>query len=133
MLVRPCTPSRLALAPHAYRLNTPPGVPPVFHTWLLKSAATDPLPSQISPPYEPPADFLPDVDGDLQEEWAVEDILDEREIGRRGHKKKQLLVKWVGYTDPTWEPREALEDVDAFDRFLTRREGREREHVEGEA
>ena len=77
--------------------------------------------------------LLPDVDRDLQEEWEVKDILDGREIGRRRHKKKQLLVKWVGYTDPTWEPGEALEDVDAFDRFLTRREEGERKNVGGKA
>ena len=39
---------------HAYQLNTPPGVHPVFHTWLLRPAANDPLPSQVVRNPEPP-------------------------------------------------------------------------------
>ena len=62
--------------------------------------------------------FLPPIHNRLpQEEWAAESILYEHEVGRRGRKKQQLLVKWVGYPDPTWEPREALEDVAQLDVF----------------
>ena len=52
-----------------------------------------------------------------EEEWDVEEIVGEREIGPRQRKREQLLVKWVGYSDPTWEPREAFENVAALDRF----------------
>ena len=52
-----------AVGSHAYRLNTPPGIHPVFHTWLLRPAATDPLPSQRLPPYQPPAILVPNEDG----------------------------------------------------------------------
>ncbi|KAJ6436802.1 retrovirus polyprotein [Purpureocillium lavendulum] len=63
---------------HACRLDTPPGVHNVFHVSLLRLAADDPLPSQTSDDYRPPA-ILTD-DGEL---WEVEEIC--------GHKK--LLVK----------------------------------------
>lgn len=106
-----------AVGSHAYRLNTPTGTHPVFHTWLLRPAATDPLPSQQLPPYQPPAVLVPNEEGLPEEEWEVEEIVGEREIGRRGHKRKQLLVKWVGYNEPTWEPRDAFENVAALDRF----------------
>ena len=95
----------------------------MFHTWLLRPVATDPLPSQFIHNPRPPAILVPDEEGTRQEEWAVEQIFDEREIGRRGRKKKQLLVKWVGYPDPTWEPREALENVQQLDDFEAARRG----------
>ena len=40
---------------HAVRLNTPPGIHPVFHVDLLRPAATDPFPSQQSDDPQPPA------------------------------------------------------------------------------
>ena len=106
-----------AVGSHAYRLDTPTGVHPVFHAWLLKPAATNPLPSQQLQHHQPPSVLVPDTDGTPHEEWAVAQILDEREIGRRGHKQRQLLVQWVGYPNPTWEPFDALENTEALDRF----------------
>src|SRR5205807_8532920 len=35
------------LSPLTYKLNTPPGIYPVFHTSLLRKKQTDPFPSQI--------------------------------------------------------------------------------------
>ena len=102
---------------HAYRLDTPPGVHPVFHTWLLQPAANDPLPSQRIPHYEPPAVLVPDDDGSPHKEWGVEKILDERQRGPRHKRYTQVLVKWTGYHQPSWEPRESLEDAEALDRF----------------
>ena len=61
--------------------------------------------------------MVPDEDGTPQEKWDVEAILDEREVGRRGRKRTQVLVKWVGYPDPTWEAREAFENVKQLDDF----------------
>lgn len=40
---------------HAYRLDTPPGIHPVFHTSLLRPANNNPLPSQIRTDPQPPA------------------------------------------------------------------------------
>ncbi|KAM4057144.1 Pol [Hirsutella rhossiliensis] len=70
---------------HACRLDTPPGIHNVFHVSLLRLAADDPLPSQTSDDYRPPA-ILTD-DGEL---WEVEEILDRKKVGREW----KVLVKW---------------------------------------
>ena len=100
---------------HAYRLNTPPGIHNVFHTWLLRPAASDPLPSQQQTDYQPPAIM---VDG--QEEWYVEKILKERLVDRGFlGKQKKYYVKWRGYQRPTWAWREDIEDTIALDEWET--------------
>ena len=58
---------------YAYKLDTPPGVHPVFHVSLLKRRSDDPLPSQrIHHTENPPIK----VDG--QDEYEVESILGHR-------------------------------------------------------
>jgi len=46
-----------------------------------------------------------------EEEGEVEEILDRRRTSGR----LQYLVKWRGFTDPTWEPEENLTEVEAVD------------------
>lgn len=92
---------------HAYRLDTPPGIHPVFHTGLLRPAATDPFPSQPTP-----EDHRgPIIVGD-EEEYEVEGITGERWHGTRG---RQFQVKWAGWRRTTWEDEDSLEDVAALD------------------
>lgn len=93
---------------HACRLDTPPGIHNVFHVSLLKLAADDPLPSQQSDDYRPPAILT-----DEGEEYLVEEILDEKRV--KG--KWQVRVKWVGWAEPTWEPVEFLDDTTALARY----------------
>ncbi|KJZ68437.1 hypothetical protein HIM_12173 [Hirsutella minnesotensis 3608] len=90
---------------HACRLDMPPGIHNVFHVSLLRLAAEDPLPSQTSDDCRPPA-ILTD-DGEL---WEVEEILDEKKVGREW----KVLVKWVGWIGPTWEPVKYVADTIAF-------------------
>ena len=45
---------------HSYRLDTPPGIHNVFHSKLLRLAATDPLPSQTSDDAQPPTYIVDD-------------------------------------------------------------------------
>ena len=93
---------------HACRLDTPPGVHNVFHVSLLRLAADDPLPSQTSDDYRPPA-ILTD-DGEL---WEVEEIQGHKKVGREW----KVLVKWVGWVGPTWEPVRFLADTTALARY----------------
>ena len=101
-----------AIGTHSYRLDTPPGIHNVFHTSLLKRAATDPLPSQTKDDYQPPAV----ISQEGEEEWEIERILKERKT-KQGRK---LLVKWVGYSKPTWEPEQNLQDTEALIQFDAR-------------
>ena len=104
---------------HAYRLNTPPGIDNVFHTYLLRPAHDDPFPSQKRTDWQPPA-LTADND---DEEWLVEEILRERTVKVGRGERRELLVKWTGYARPTWEPASALDDTIALDHY----EGRLRE------
>ena len=97
---------------HAVRLDTPPGVHPVFHVDLLRPASTDPLPSQVSDDVQPPAVM---VDG--EEEFTIERILDERCTKRGRGSRLEYKVKWLGYARPTWEGASALEETCALDKW----------------
>jgi len=46
-----------------------------------------------------------------EEEWDVEEILDSGRVRNR----LQYLVRWRGYSDPTWEPEDYLAEVEAVD------------------
>lgn len=49
-----------------------------------------------------------------EDKYEIEEILRERVVQRCGGPKKKYLVKWLGYTKPTWEPASALEDTVAL-------------------
>ncbi|OJD13012.1 hypothetical protein ACJ73_09259, partial [Blastomyces percursus] len=53
------------------------------------------------------------VGEDNELEWEIEAILDDRTNRRR----REYLVKWVGYDRPTWEPASAMEDTAALDAY----------------
>jgi len=84
---------------HAYELDIPATIQKhgTFPVSLLHAAADDPLLGQVNPPPLPVI-----VEG--EEEWEVEEILN----SRRTRGRLQYLVKWRGFTDPTWEPEENL-------------------------
>jgi len=91
---------------HGYELDIPATIQKhrTFPVSLLHAAADDPLPGQVVPPPLPVI-----VEG--EEEWEVEEILD----SRRTRGWLQYLVKWRGFTDPTWEPEENLTGVEVVD------------------
>ena len=97
---------------HAVRLDTPPGIHNVFHVMLLRKAADSPLPSQVVHEPQPPA--LVNEDG--TEEYEVEKILN-HDISS-GRKRLKLLVKWKGYTKPTWEPASEFDETEAYENYL---------------
>jgi hypothetical protein len=99
-------------SPHTVRLNVPTGIHPVFHVELVRPAATDPFPSQISDDTQPPPLL---VDG--EEEYEVEQILAvrRRKIGR-GY-RDEALVKWRGWARQTWTKLDFVRDCAALDTF----------------
>jgi hypothetical protein len=99
------------LSPVSVRLTgIPSNIHPVFHTDLLRLASSDPLPGQESDDTQPDPVLI-----ESHEEYEVEEILCARPK-KRG-KGRQVLVKWAGYHDNTWEPLEELTDNKAMDDF----------------
>ena len=45
----------------------------------------------------------------------MEEIFDVKNT--RGRGKRQALVKWKGYLNPSWHPLEDFEDTEALDRY----------------
>ena len=96
------------ISSHNYRLDTPPGIHNVFDASLLKRAATDPFPNQRQGDSRPPVIM---VNG--EKKWEVERILRKRSRGRQ----HQVLIKWKGYLNLTWEPMAALANTEAYHVF----------------
>ncbi|KAI0999184.1 hypothetical protein K3495_g9011 [Podosphaera aphanis] len=97
------------VAPDVYELDVPSGIHPRFFVDLLRRDPDDPLPSQLNDDTQPP----PLLDG-KHPLFAVEKILRAEKF--RG--KRFVCVKWKGYKEPTWEPRENLILTDAFKQFI---------------
>ena len=103
---------------HAIQLDTPPGIHLVFHVSLVKKAAEDPLPSQLTIDNEPGMIF--DTPEDLSSvainsngEYTIERILRHKRQGRGW----RLLVKWLGWPEPTWEPLQQLQEMTTLDAY----------------
>ena len=100
-------------SPHFYELNVPRGIEKKFHISLLRPAAADPLPSQEQDDTQPPA--IVSSNGD--EEYGVERILCCRTKRMGRGTRREALVKWIGYIDPTWEPLTNLQETEALEEF----------------
>ena len=94
---------------HVVQLDIPPGIHFVFHMSLVKKAVEDPLPSQLTianeldmifDTPEDPSSVAINSDG----EYTIEMILWHRCQGFGWH----LLVKWLGWLEPTWESLQQL-------------------------
>ncbi|KAL2885051.1 retrovirus polyprotein, partial [Ceratocystis lukuohia] len=99
---------------HAVKLDTPSGIHPVFHVNLVRWHREDPLPSQVSSnPKPPPISQEEATDDTVAGEYQVDKILQHRKY----RKQYQVLVKWTGYAEPTWEPLVHLEDTAALEEY----------------
>jgi hypothetical protein len=92
---------------HSYRLDVPGKKNDSFHVELLRPAASDPFPSQEQPKYEPGPMLF---DGELK--YIVEEVLCAKSVRENNKDVRKVLVKWVGYDEPTWEPLQNLEGND---------------------
>ena len=79
----------------SYKLQLPDylrRIHPVFHVSQLEPVQLNSIPNRVQTPPPP-------IEVDGEEEYEVEDILNSRYYRRQF----QYLVKWKGYTVPTWE------------------------------
>lgn len=60
-------------------------------------------------------DASPPIVVDDEFEWEVESIENSRVFGQ--WRKLQYLVKWLGYSDITWESAENVEETTSLDKF----------------
>ena len=97
---------------HAYKLDTPPGIHPVFHTHLLRPVANNPLPSQKVTDPQPPGMLI-----DGHTEYLVDQIIDERKKRWGRGYRHQYLVKFTGYQAPEWIDAKNMEDTAALDEW----------------
>ena len=104
---------REVIGTHAVRLDTPMGIHDVFHVDLIHLAAEDPLPSQRSDDTQPPA-----IQVDGEEEYQVEEIVNESRTRRGRGWQVKYLVRWTGYARETWESAVQLAETIALDRWL---------------
>jgi hypothetical protein len=103
------------VASHAVRLNTPPGLHPVFHVDLLRLAGNDPLPSQTTDDAQPSAVMV-----DEEEEFTIEKIVAEHRTRRGRGYQLSYEVKWIGYARTTKEPGGALQDTEPLNHWEQR-------------
>ncbi len=99
------------ISPLVYELDTPGRLFNRFHVSLLHPASTDPFPCQVQDDIETP----PIINEKGEQEWEVESIIKRRKNG-------DLMTRWRGYQETTWEPLENVEDTEAYEEFL-RQEG----------
>lgn len=103
--------------PLTVTLDVPRGLHPTFHVDLIERSPEDPLPSQVLQDTRPDPEWVPsDNDESLSEEWKVEEILAAKNARGAG-KRRNILVKWVGWQIPTWEPLENFTNSKALDNY----------------
>jgi len=94
------------ISSHFFCLNTLLSIHNVFHSVMLQSAVMNALSSQHMTDSQPSSQIVND-----EEEFEINKILRKKLIQwRRGFKKK-YLIKWVDYTQFTWELASALQNT----------------------
>jgi hypothetical protein len=100
---------------YAVQFNIPSGIHNVFYVILLQKTANNPLLLQIV--YKPQPLAL--IRENKTKKYDVEKILNHA-LSENKHKTLKLLIKWRGYTKPTWEPASEFKDTKAYEEYLAR-------------
>jgi hypothetical protein len=99
------------ISPLSIRLEgIPKDIHAIFHPDLLRLASADPLPGQEVDDNQPEPIIY-----EGHNEYGVEEIMCARNKGRG--KRREVLVKWHGYQEMTWEPLESMSETEALDKF----------------
>ncbi len=94
------------ISSHFFHLNTLSGIHNVFHSVMLQSAAINSLFSQYMTDLQPSSQIVSN-----EEKFKIEKILKKRFVQHKEEFKKKYLMKWVSYTQLTWESVFILKDT----------------------
>jgi len=91
---------------HSFCLNTSSDIHNVFHSVMLWSAVMNTFSSQCTTDSQPSSQIVSD-----EEEFEIKKILKKRFVWHKEEFKKKYLMKWVDYTQLTWELMFVLKDT----------------------
>jgi hypothetical protein len=104
------------ISSHAYELDVPGKIHPVFYVDLLEPDLANPRPLQVQNDTRP--GFI--LVGNYKE-YPIGKILNVCTKGKC--KKDKAIVKWISYAKPTDEPLEFVKNTDAYEVFLRLKKG----------
>ncbi len=91
---------------HSFCLNTLLSIHNVFHSVMLQLAVMNALSSQCTTDSQPSSQIVSN-----EEEFEIKKILKKRFVWHQEEFKKKYLMKWVSYTQLTWELTFTLKDT----------------------
>ncbi len=94
------------ISSHSFCLNTLLSIHNVFHSVMLQSAVMNALSSQCMTDSQPSSQIVSN-----KKEFEIKKILKKRFVWCKEEFKKKYLMKWVSYTQLTWESASALKDT----------------------
>jgi len=94
------------ISSHLFCLNTLLSIQNMFHSVMLQSAVMNTLSFQCTTDSQPLSQIVSD-----EEEFEIKKILKKRFVWHKEEFKKKYLMKWVNYTQLTWESVSALKDT----------------------
>ncbi len=94
------------ISSHFFCLNTLLSIHNVFHSVMLQSAVMNTLSFQHMTDSQPSSQIVSD-----KEEFEIKEILKKKFVWCKEEFKKKYLMKWVSYTQFTWELMFALKDT----------------------
>ena len=100
---------------HAYWLNMLSEIENVFHIYLLWSAHEDLFFSQIQTDWQSFLIVINDNNDNENEKYIIKKIIDEWTVNIKWDHQWEFLVKWVEYTQSTWESVMTFENIITLD------------------